>query len=53
MLKQLLVTLGGIALSVAFTSPAQADIIQKPFVYEIEEEPSWDALMDFLEARLR
>jgi dienelactone hydrolase len=39
MMKKLLVTLTGLALSLVFTAPAHADIVQKPIVYTIDEQP--------------
>lgn len=39
MFKKILLTLGSVALSLAFTPQAQADLIQKPVVYTIEQQP--------------
>ncbi|NBD33352.1 MAG: prolyl oligopeptidase family serine peptidase [Cyanobacteria bacterium] len=39
MLKKLLVTLSSLAFSLALTAPAHADIVQKPIVYTIDEQP--------------
>jgi len=39
MLKKLLVTLSSLAFSLVLTAPAHADIVQKPIVYTIDEQP--------------